>query len=33
VSPQIAGAAVEFAYSLVPQIFAYATNFPIQKFL
>jgi MATE family multidrug resistance protein len=32
-SPEIAGAAVEFAYSLIPQIFAYAANFPIQKFL
>ncbi|ONM24044.1 Protein DETOXIFICATION 40 [Zea mays] len=32
-SPEIAGAAAEFAYGLVPQIFAYAANFPIQKFL
>ncbi|CAD6217898.1 unnamed protein product [Miscanthus lutarioriparius] len=32
-SPEIAGAAAEFAYGLIPQIFAYAANFPIQKFL
>ncbi|RLN33290.1 putative MATE efflux family protein [Panicum miliaceum] len=33
-SPEIAAAAaVEFAYGLVPQIFAFAANCPIQKFL
>jgi hypothetical protein len=32
-SPEIAGAAAEFAYGLVPQIFAFAANCPIQKFL
>lgn len=32
-SPEIAKAASVFVYGLVPQIFAYATNFPIQKFL
>ena len=32
-SPEIAGAAAEFAYGLIPQIFAYADNIPIQKFL
>ncbi|KAL6644332.1 hypothetical protein ACP70R_015940 [Stipagrostis hirtigluma subsp. patula] len=32
-SPQIAGAAAVFVYGLIPQIFAYAANFPIQKFL
>ncbi|XP_071705522.1 protein DETOXIFICATION 40-like [Rutidosis leptorrhynchoides] len=32
-SPQIASAASLFIYGLIPQIFAYAANFPIQKFL
>ncbi|CAI8616164.1 unnamed protein product [Vicia faba] len=32
-SPQIASAASLFVYGLIPQIFAYAINFPIQKFL
>lgn len=32
-SPQIASAAAVFIYGLIPQIFAYALNFPIQKFL
>ncbi|RLN41722.1 putative MATE efflux family protein [Panicum miliaceum] len=32
-SPEIAGAAAIFVYSLIPQIFAYAAIFPIQKFL
>ncbi|XP_074576910.1 protein DETOXIFICATION 40-like [Curcuma longa] len=32
-SPQIAKAASIFVYGLIPQIFAYAANFPIQKFL
>ncbi|RCV42041.1 hypothetical protein SETIT_9G183300v2 [Setaria italica] len=32
-SPEIASAAAVFVYGLVPQIFAYAANFPIQKFL
>ena len=32
-SPEIAKAASIFVYGLIPQIFAYATNFPIQKFL
>jgi MATE family multidrug resistance protein len=32
-SPEIARAAGVFVYGLVPQIFAYAANFPIQKFL
>ncbi|WVZ59703.1 hypothetical protein U9M48_009813 [Paspalum notatum var. saurae] len=32
-SPEIAAAAAVFVYGLIPQIFAYATNFPIQKFL
>ncbi|KAJ3677233.1 hypothetical protein LUZ60_002957 [Juncus effusus] len=32
-SPQIAGAASIFVYGLIPQIFAYAVNFPIQKFM
>nr|TKW35005.1 LOW QUALITY PROTEIN: hypothetical protein SEVIR_2G342800v2 [Setaria viridis] len=32
-SPEIADAAAEFAYGLVPQIFAFAANCPIQKFL
>ncbi|XP_020092810.1 protein DETOXIFICATION 40-like isoform X1 [Ananas comosus] len=32
-SPEIAEAASIFVYGLIPQIFAYATNFPIQKFL
>ncbi|KAI4333546.1 hypothetical protein L6164_018336 [Bauhinia variegata] len=30
---QIASAAAVFVYGLIPQIFAYAANFPIQKFL
>jgi MATE family multidrug resistance protein len=32
-SPEIAGAAWFFVLGLIPQIFAYAANFPIQKFL
>ncbi|XBI32872.1 hypothetical protein VPH35_056255 [Triticum aestivum] len=32
-SPEIARAASIFVYGLIPQIFAYAVNFPIQKFL
>ncbi|CAK9187791.1 unnamed protein product [Ilex paraguariensis] len=32
-SPSIASAAALFTYGLIPQIFAYAANFPIQKFL
>ncbi|CAN1811079.1 Protein DETOXIFICATION 40 [Linum perenne] len=32
-SPNIASAAALFVYGLIPQIFAYAFNFPIQKFL
>lgn len=32
-SPDIASAAAVFVYGLIPQIFAYALNFPIQKFL
>ena len=32
-SPRIASAAAVFVYGLIPQIFAYAINFPIQKFL
>lgn len=32
-SPDIASAAAVFVYGLIPQIFAYAANFPIQKFL
>ncbi|CAM0906353.1 unnamed protein product [Alopecurus aequalis] len=32
-SPEIARAAAIFVYGLIPQIFAYAANFPIQKFL
>lgn len=32
-SPDIASAAALFVYGLIPQIFAYALNFPIQKFL
>ncbi|XP_010278702.1 PREDICTED: protein DETOXIFICATION 40-like isoform X1 [Nelumbo nucifera] len=32
-SPEIASAAAMFVYGLIPQIFAYAANFPIQKFL
>ncbi|CAN4104792.1 unnamed protein product [Withania somnifera] len=32
-SPEIASAAALFVYGLVPQTFAYALNFPIQKFL
>ncbi|XP_062088600.1 protein DETOXIFICATION 40-like [Humulus lupulus] len=32
-SEEIASAAAMFVYGLIPQIFAYAANFPIQKFL
>ncbi|KAL5797861.1 hypothetical protein ACOSQ2_002681 [Xanthoceras sorbifolium] len=32
-SEEIASAAAYFVYGLIPQIFAYAINFPIQKFL
>lgn len=32
-SSAIASAAAVFVYGLIPQIFAYAANFPIQKFL
>ncbi|KAG9159730.1 hypothetical protein Leryth_007754 [Lithospermum erythrorhizon] len=32
-SPEIASAAAIFVFGLIPQIFAYAINFPIQKFL
>ncbi|KAK7404910.1 hypothetical protein VNO78_05960 [Psophocarpus tetragonolobus] len=32
-SRRIAAAAAVFVYGLIPQIFAYAVNFPIQKFL
>nr|CAB3499086.1 unnamed protein product [Digitaria exilis] len=32
-SPEIAAAAAVFVYGLIPQIFAYAANFPIQKFM
>jgi MATE family multidrug resistance protein len=32
-SPEIARAASIFVYGLIPQIFAYAFNFPIQKFM
>lgn len=32
-STSIASAAALFVYGLIPQIFAYAVNFPIQKFL
>ncbi|CAK9187790.1 unnamed protein product [Ilex paraguariensis] len=32
-SPSIASALSLFTYGLIPQIFAYAANFPIQKFL
>lgn len=32
-STSIASAAAIFVYGLIPQIFAYAANFPIQKFL
>jgi MATE family multidrug resistance protein len=32
-SPEIARAAAMFVYGLIPQIFAYATIFPIQKFM
>ncbi|KAK7261089.1 hypothetical protein RIF29_27393 [Crotalaria pallida] len=32
-APNIASAAAVFVYGLIPQIFAYAVNFPIQKFL
>ncbi|KAE8721053.1 MATE efflux family protein [Hibiscus syriacus] len=31
--PEVASAAAVFVYGLIPQIFAYAVNFPIQKFL
>lgn len=31
--PLVASAAAFFVYGLIPQIFAYAINFPIQKFL
>ncbi|KAI4334100.1 hypothetical protein L6164_018832 [Bauhinia variegata] len=32
-SPRISSAAAVYVYGLIPQIFAYALNFPIQKFL
>ncbi|KAL5082027.1 hypothetical protein RYX36_010448 [Vicia faba] len=32
-SPRISSAAALFVYGLIPQIFAYAVNFPISKFL
>ncbi|KAL5730783.1 Protein DETOXIFICATION 40 [Ranunculus cassubicifolius] len=32
-SPEIASAAAIFVYGLIPQIFAYAANFPISKFM
>lgn len=32
-APDIASAAALFVYGLIPQIFAYAINFPIQKFM
>lgn len=32
-SEEVAEAAAVFVYGLIPQIFAYAANFPIQKFL
>ncbi|KAK1422601.1 hypothetical protein QVD17_17886 [Tagetes erecta] len=32
-TPKMASAAALFVYGLIPQIFAYAINFPIQKFL
>jgi MATE family multidrug resistance protein len=32
-SPEISSAAALFVWGLIPQIFAYAINFPIQKFL
>ncbi|KAK9081516.1 hypothetical protein Syun_030840 [Stephania yunnanensis] len=32
-APSIASAAALFVYGLIPQIFAYAANFPIQKFM
>uniref|UniRef100_A0A0E0GPX0 Protein DETOXIFICATION n=1 Tax=Oryza nivara TaxID=4536 RepID=A0A0E0GPX0_ORYNI len=32
-SPEIARAAAIFVYGLIPQIFAYAINFPIQKYM
>lgn len=32
-SEEVASAAAIFVYGLIPQIFAYAANFPIQKFL
>ncbi|CAI0407188.1 unnamed protein product [Linum tenue] len=32
-SPEISSAAAIFVFGLIPQIFAYAANFPIQKFL
>jgi len=31
--PEVASVAAMFVYGLIPQIFAYAVNFPIQKFL
>ncbi|XP_021889138.1 protein DETOXIFICATION 40-like isoform X3 [Carica papaya] len=31
--PAVASAAATFVYGLIPQIFAYAVNFPLQKFL
>ncbi|XP_054814969.1 protein DETOXIFICATION 40-like [Prosopis cineraria] len=32
-SPKVASAAAVFVHGLIPQIFAYAINFPVQKFL
>ncbi|PQQ16044.1 protein DETOXIFICATION 40 [Prunus yedoensis var. nudiflora] len=32
-TPKLAAAAAVYVYGLIPQIFAYAINFPIQKFL
>lgn len=32
-STEVASAAAIFVYGLIPQIFGYAANFPIQKFL
>lgn len=32
-SPEISSAAALFVYGLIPQIFAYSINFPIQKFM
>jgi len=31
--PELASVATVFVYGLIPQIFGYAVNFPIQKFL